>query len=215
MEQLNHIVAVISLTMGVAWASGINLYAAILVLGWLGITGNIALPAELAILQNPFVIAAAGFMFVVEFVADKIPGVDTSWDAIQTFVRIPAGAVLAAGAIGQVDPAVAVAAGLVGGGVAAATHATKAGTRVLINASPEPFSNWLASLTEDVSVVLGLWLALHHPWLFVALFVFFVLLVVWLLPKIWQGIKNMAGIVTGLFSKQPRQTPKPIIEESP
>ena len=212
MEHLNHIVTVISLTMGVAWASGINLYATILVLGILGSTGNITLPPDLVILENPFVIGAAGLMFMIEFLVDKIPGLDTSWDAIQTFVRIPAGAVLAAGAVGQVNPAVAIAAGIIGGGVAAGTHATKAGTRILINTSPEPFSNWAASFSADISVIVGLWMALHHPWIFLLLFVLFIALVAWLLPKLWRGIKQVFSAIVGLFQRKskpvaPAETP--------
>ncbi|MDJ0741392.1 MAG: DUF4126 domain-containing protein, partial [Gammaproteobacteria bacterium] len=162
----------IALMLGAAWASGINLYAAILVLGWLGGSGHIDLPPDLQVLSNPMVLLAAGAMYAVEFFADKIPGVDTGWDALHTFVRIPAGALLAAGAapgldIGQAGELVGL---LLGGGVAAATHATKAGSRVLINTSPEPFSNWGASVAEDVSVFAGLWAALNHPLLFLALF---------------------------------------------
>jgi len=119
MEQLDQIVNTISLTMGVAWASGINLYAAILVLGLLGITENIVLPDHLQILMNPLVIGAAGLMYIVEFIADKMPGVDTGWDTLHTFIRIPAGVLMAAGAVGDVNPALAVAAGILGGGLAA------------------------------------------------------------------------------------------------
>lgn len=190
MEQLNHIAGIIALTMGAAWASGINLYAAILMLGLMGSTGSMTLPPDLQILANPLVIGAAGLMYLVEFVADKMPGVDTGWDAIHTLIRIPAGALLAAGAVGGVDPAVTLAAAIVGGGLAAATHATKAGTRALINTSPEPVSNWTASITEDLAVVVGLWTALHYPWLFLVLLLLFILLMIWLLPKIWRGVKR-------------------------
>jgi hypothetical protein len=199
MEQLNHIANILALTMGVAWASGINLYAAVLMLGLLGATGNIALPPDLQILANPLVIFAAGFMYRVEFVTDKIPGVDSGWDALHTFIRIPAGALLAAGAVGKTDPAIAVAAAILGGGLAAGTHATKAGTRVMINASPEPFSNWIASVAEDLIVIAGLWTALRHPLLFLLLLVGFILLMIWLLPKLWRGIKKVFGFIGRLF----------------
>nr|MCU0936451.1 DUF4126 domain-containing protein [Gammaproteobacteria bacterium] len=116
-------VELIALSMGAAWASGLNLYAAVFVLGFLGSTGNIQLPPELQVLTNPLLMVAAGFMYVVEFFADKTPGVDTGWDALNTFIRIPAGAVLAAGAVGEVGPAAQMAAALVGGGISAATHA--------------------------------------------------------------------------------------------
>ena len=201
MEQLNTVVSILALTMGAAWASGVNLYAAMFVLGYMGATGSIDLPPTLEILQNPLVMTAAGLMFCVEFFADKIPGVDSGWDVIQTFVRIPAGAVLAAGAVGSVDPALAVAAGLVGGTVTAATHATKASTRVMINASPEPFSNWGASLAEDAAVIAGLWTAVHHPWLFLAMFIAFALFVVWALPKLWRSIMKVFGAVARLFGR--------------
>lgn len=199
MEQLNHIANTISLTMGVAWASGINLYAAILVLGLLGVTNNIVLPADLQILMNPLVIAAAGVMYLVEFVADKMPGVDTGWDTLHTFIRIPAGALLAAGAVGDVSPALSLTAGILGGGLAAGAHATKSGSRVIINTSPEPFTNWAASVVEDIAVICGLWTALRYPWLFIALMVVFVLLMIWLLPKLWRGIKKVFGFIGRLF----------------
>jgi len=189
MEQLDQITAVLALTMGAAWASGLNLYAAIFMLGFMGVTGNMELPAGLEVLQNPLVLFAAGAMYVVEFFADKIPGVDTGWDAIHTFIRIPAGAMLAAGAVGNVDPAVAIAAGILGGGLTAATHATKAGTRALVNTSPEPFSNWGLSISEDVAVFTGLWAALNHPTLFVGLMIVFIIILIWFLPKLWRGIK--------------------------
>ena len=199
MEPLNQIANTIALTMGVAWASGINLYAAMVMLGLLGATGNIDLPSGLQILANPLIIGAAGFMYVVEFIADKIPGVDTSWDTLHTFIRIPAGALLAAGAVGEVNPVVALAVAIVGGGLAAGAHATKSGTRVMINASPEPVSNWVASLAEDLAVIVGLWTALHHPWVFIVLLIGFVLLMIWLLPKLWQGIKRLFSFIGRLF----------------
>lgn len=183
------VVETIALTMGVAWASGINLYAAIATLGLMGATGNIALPPDLEILTNPLVIGAAGFMFFVEFFADKVPGVDTGWDTIHTFIRIPAGAILAAGAVGDVSAGAELAAAIAGGSLAGATHFTKAGTRLAINTSPEPVSNWTASILEDIAVVAGLWAALNHPWVFVVLLGLFILLMIWLLPKIFRAIR--------------------------
>ena len=176
-------VSIIALTMGIAWASGINLYAAVLMLGVMGATDTIALPPDLQLLASPIVIMAAAFMYFIEFFADKVPGVDSGWDAIHTFIRIPAGAVLAAGVVGEVDPALAFAAALIGGALAAGSHITKASTRLAINASPEPFSNWTASILEDAMVIGGLWVALHYPLLFLALLAIFVGLVIWLLPK--------------------------------
>jgi hypothetical protein len=185
----------IALTMGVAWASGINLYAAILMLGVMGATGNVALPADLQILTDPMVMGAAGFMYFVEFFTDKVPGVDTAWDGLSTFIRIPAGAILAAGVMGDVGPAAQLAAAIAGGTLTAGTHATKAGTRVLINTSPEPVSNWFASVSEDVAVILGLWTALAHPVLFIVLLILFILFMIWALPKLWRGIKKVFGFL--------------------
>lgn len=203
MEQLDQIASILALTMGAAWASGINLYAAIFMLGFMGMTGNMDLPPALEVLENPLVMMAAGAMYVAEFFADKIPGVDSGWDSIHTFIRIPAGAMLAAGAVGEVDPAVAVAAGILGGGISAATHATKAGTRVLVNASPEPFSNWAISIGEDIAVIAGLWTALNHPLLFLAALGLFIILLIWLLPKLWRGIKGLFRRIGRLFGAAP------------
>lgn len=205
MEQLDQIAAILALTMGAAWASGINLYAAIFMLGFMGMSGNIDLPPSLEVLENPIVLLAAGAMYIVEFFADKIPGVDSGWDSIHTFIRIPAGAMLAAGAVGEVDPAVAVAAGILGGGLSAVTHATKAGTRVLVNTSPEPFSNWAVSIGEDVAVIAGLWTALNHPVLFIVGLVIFVLLLIWFLPKLWRGIKGLFRRIGRLFERDAGQ----------
>ena len=199
MENLEPILKTIALTMGVAWASGINLYAAILVLGVLGSTGNITLPPDLIILTDPLIIAAAGVMYAVEFFADKIPGVDNGWDTIHTFIRIPLGALLAAAAVGEVNPAVAIAAALLGGGLAASTHATKAGARILINTSPEPVTNWLASFGEDIAVIVGLWTALHYPFAFIIFLIVFILLLIWFLPKIWGGVRKIFGMLSNLF----------------
>lgn len=185
----------IALTLGVAWASGINLYAAILMLGVMGSTGNLVLPADLQILTDPMVMGAAGFMYFVEFFTDKVPGVDTAWDGLSTFIRIPAGAILAAGVMGDVGPAAQLAAAIAGGTLTAGTHATKAGTRVLINTSPEPVSNWFASVGEDVAVILGLWTALAHPVLFIVLLVLFILFMIWALPKLWRSIKKVFGFL--------------------
>lgn len=184
-------VSIIALSMGAAWASGINLYAAVFMLGYMGHTGHILLPAELEVLSNPLVMTAAAVMYCVEFFADKVPGVDTGWDTLHTFIRIPAGAVLAASAVGDISPAMELAAGLLGGGLAAATHATKTGSRLLINTSPEPISNWSASIGEDLLVIAGLWTALTHPVWFLAGLAVFILLMIWLLPKLWRLIRTV------------------------
>ena len=202
MDQLEQITAIIALTMGVGWASGINLYATILMLGVMSNLGHIQLPEELMILTDPMVLAAAGFMYCVEFFADKIPGVDTGWDTLHTFIRIPAGAALAAGAVGDMNEAVVLAAALVGGSLSATSHALKAGGRVMINTSPEPVTNWTASVTEDLAVLGGLWAALNYPIAFLIGLAVFIALMVWLLPKIWRGIKNVFSFLAVLFGKK-------------
>jgi hypothetical protein len=201
------IISTFALTLGVAWASGINLYAAILMLGLLGNTGNMTLPPDLQILADPMVIGAAGFMYCVEFFADKIPGVDTGWDAIHTFIRIPAGALLAAGAVGDINPVIQLTAAILGGGLAAGVHATKTGSRVLINTSPEPFSNWAASLAEDVAVFAGLWAAVNHPVLLIVLMIIFIALMIWLLPKLWRGIKQVFRTIARWFGGKKDEPP--------
>ena len=197
----------LALTLGAGWASGINLYAAILVLGFLGLTGRMDLPEGLQILSDPLVMMVAGFMYLVEFFADKTPGVDTVWDSFHTLIRIPAGALLAAGAVGDIGPGAELAAALAGGSLAAATHAAKAGARVLINTSPEPFTNWGASLAEDVAVVAGLLAAINHPLVFLALLAAFILLLIWLLPKLWRGIKRVFGALGRLFGHKAAEPP--------
>ena len=209
MEQVTDITNIIALTMGAAWAAGINLYAAIATLGILSVTGNMTLPPDLQVLANPLVIGAACLMFAVEFIADKMPGVDTGWDTVHTFIRIPAGALLAAGAVGDINPAVSLAAALLGGTLAAGTHGLKAGSRLLINTSPEPLTNWTASIVEDIMVIGGIWAAVNHPWLFIVLMVIFLILMVWLLPKLWRGIKMLAHRIKRLFTTQ--QAPPPLI----
>lgn len=208
MDAYQQVIATLSLTMGAAWASGINLYATIAMLGMLGATGNIALPEQLLVVQDPLVIGAALFMYAVEFFADKTPGVDTGWDTIHSFIRIPAGVMLAAGAVGDVTPALVVAAGIMGGSVSATSHMVKAGSRVLINTSPEPFTNWTASVAEDIAVIAGLFTALHYPLAFLALFVLFLVLAIWLIPKLWQAIKTVLRKIQSFFSSNEESKPQ-------
>ncbi len=195
------VVETISLGMGVGWAAGLNLYAAIFVLGVLQHTGHVTLPSELAVVADPLVLIAAGVMYCIEFFADKVPGLDSAWDAVHTFVRVPAGAVLAAAAVGPVSDPALLAAGLLGGTLAAGSHAVKAGSRAVLNASPEPVSNWTASITEDLLVVGGLWTALHHPWVFLAGLVVFVLLAAWLLPRVWRGLVRVLAVLVRPFRR--------------
>jgi hypothetical protein len=185
------VIDTLALSLGAAWASGINLYAALFMLGFMHAGGYMELPPDLQVLADPVVLAAAGFMYCVEFFADKTPGVDSLWDGVHTFIRIPAGALLAAGAVAEVGPAAELAGLLIGGGLAAGAHTLKAGGRVLINTSPEPFSNWGASIGEDLVVIGGLWAALHYPWLFLAVLVVFIVLLAWLLPKLLRAIGTL------------------------
>jgi hypothetical protein len=182
-------VSAIALAGGLSWASGIRLYMALFMAGWFGRNGWLELPPALQVLESPWVMGVTGLLLLVEFLADKVPGLDSLWDAIQTFIRIPAGALLGAAALGNMDPVWTMLAAILGGTFAAGAHATKAGSRALINTSPEPFSNWAASLSEDAAVAAGLWAAFFHPWLlFIFLAAFFVL-AVWLLPKLWRGLR--------------------------
>jgi len=144
-------------------------------------------------------------MLVGEFVADKVPAFDSFWDGVQTFVRIPGGALLAWGAFGDQTPAAQLAMAIVGGSIAAGTHLGKAGTRALINHSPEPFSNWLMSFFEDAVVVAGLWLMHAHPIAFAVLLLLFLLFLVWLLPKVWRALR---WVFERLFGPRPAPEPR-------
>lgn len=174
-----------------AWASGIRLYLVMFAIGMAGYFNYMELPKGLEVLKHEWVIGAAGFMLVMEFLADKVPAIDSVWDAIHTFIRIPAGALLAAGATGDSLSALTVAAGILGGTITAGTHFTKAGGRAVINTSPEPVSNWGASFTEDALVMSGIWVALTHPVVFLVLLAIFLLLLAWLIPKVWRGVRTI------------------------
>jgi Domain of unknown function (DUF4126) len=174
---------------GLSWASGLRLYAVLFIVGVLGKMGFIALPEHLQILSHNGVLVASGLMLAMEFFADKIPVIDSVWDSIHTFIRIPAGALLAAGTVANIGPEWAFIAALLGGTLASGSHFAKAGSRALINTSPEPFSNWAASFGEDFVVAGGLWAALFAPVLFLIGLALFLLLMIWLLPKIWRGVR--------------------------
>ena len=188
----------VAMAAALGWASGIRLYAVLFIVGGLGYLEWVPLPGGLSVLTHPFVLAASGFMFAVEFFADKIPGVDTVWDAVQTFVRIPAGAALAASVFGDGSVAAALAAAILGGTLAAGSHFTKAGSRMAINTSPEPFSNWAASFGEDLAVGVVLWLAWEHPTVALAVLLVLVLLMIWLVPKLVRFVGRMFDRVAGL-----------------
>jgi hypothetical protein len=192
-------ISTLAISMGASWVSGINLYATVATLGLLSRFANLKLPGELEVLTNWWVIGVALFLFVIEFVADKIQLVDSVWDVIHTFIRIPAGAILAATAFGDFDRRVQVIALLVGGGLALTSHGTKAATRALVNASPEPVSNIAVSLAVDVLVVISVLLALFLPVL-----VFFVIgagvaFSLWMLPKVVRFFQNVGRLIRELF----------------
>lgn len=180
-----------ALATGLAWASGFRLYAAVLLLGLLGRYDVITLPSGLALLQDDWVLWVSGVLAVGEFLADKIPAFDSVWDALHTFVRIPAGSLLAWGVFHDATPAVQLAAALLGGVITSGTHLTKAGTRAIINTSPEPFTNWGASVGEDLTLLGGLYLIWNYPWVFLALLALFLLLAIWLLPKLWRALRRV------------------------
>jgi hypothetical protein len=187
MSDLQHI----AIAAALAWASGIRLYAVVFLVGILGWSGWLALPPGLAVLAHPWVLVASGALAVAEFAADKIPGFDSLWDGIHTFIRIPAGAVLAGAALLEPtadNAALAVVAGLLGGTITAGSHFTKAGARVAINHSPEPFSNWLASFFEDLFAPGLVWLGIVAPFLLLGALLLAVLAAAWLLPRLWRGV---------------------------
>jgi hypothetical protein len=206
MDAWNHLdtwqLAAIAATLG--FASGIRLYLVLFVIGLAGHLGFVDLPAGLQVLAHPLVLAASGFMCAVEFFADKVPGVDTLWDAVHTLIRIPAGAALAAAVFGDSSSAMMIAAAILGGTLAVGSHITKAGGRALINTSPEPFSNWAASLSEDMAIGGLLVLAIAYPLVAALVVVCFILLAIWLLPKLWRAGRRIAGRVAGTFAATSR-----------
>jgi hypothetical protein len=205
----------LSLAMGTAWTSGINLYATVAALGIANQAGMIQLPPDLQVLGHPAVIAIACIMYFIEFFADKVPYVDSGWDALHTFIRVPAGAILAARSLGDMDPALELVAVLAGGSIALAAHGTKAATRLAINASPEPFSNWTASIAEDISVFGSIWLMFNHPVIMMILVLVFLALVVWLVPKIFRFVKRgfhaLRDRMRGVKPDQPASTDPPAL----
>ena len=160
---MTQLISTIAIAMGASWVSGINLYAAVATLGLLGRFAHLQLPGELEVLTSWWVIGIALALYVVEFVADKVPYIDSTWDVIHTFIRVPAGAILAASAFGDFDRSIQVIALLLGGGLALSSHGTKAATRAMLNASPEPVSNWIASIAEDILAVVSVVVSVFVP----------------------------------------------------
>jgi len=194
----------LALAAGLGWASGLRLYTALFVVGLAGRMGWIVLPEGLRLLEHHWVLGAAGLMLLVEFFADKIPLLDSVWDTVHTFIRIPAGAALAAMVFGGQGVEWQTAMALLGGTLAAGSHFTKAGTRAIINVSPEPFTNVAASVGEDMVVLSGLWLMFAYPLAMLALLLVLAVLAAWLLPRLWRGV---ADLIRGL--SLPRWTPNP------
>lgn len=176
-----------------AWASGLRLYLTLFLVGLAGYFGWIALPEHLELLSSPLVLWASGFMTCVEFFADKIPWVDSVWDAVNTFIRIPGGALLAASMLGDSGAGAALAAAIIGGSITAGTHLAKAGARAAVNTSPEPFSNFVKSSAEDLIVPAGLWTAFVAPVVFLIALVLFLGLIAWALPKLWRGARRVVS----------------------
>jgi len=199
----------IALAGALGWASGVRLYLVVLLTGLAGFMGWITLPAGLHLLAHPVVLGASGFMMFVEFFADKIPGLDSLWDVVHTMIRIPAGAALAAGVFGVDSGLMALLAALAGGTLAATSHTAKATARAAINTSPEPFSNVGASLVEDSMVPLGLWLAIAHPLVFVAVLLLVLVASVWLIRLCWRFLTQLFARVARIFSGKPDTGPPP------
>lgn len=190
----------LSLALGSAWTSGINLYATVSMLGLLQKFAGVKLPGGLEALDNWWIIGIAGGLYIVEFAADKIPYVDSVWDVVHTFIRVPAGAVVAYAATSQLDPVVTISAALLGGGLAFASHGTKTAARVTANLSPEPISNWTLSIVEDVMAFVGTLLAVFAPIVIAVILIVFLILFLWFLPKIVRRLLRMFRAVSAYLS---------------
>ena len=189
--------ATLGRTLGFSLAAGVNLYATVAILGLASRYGWVALPEQFKVFDNNWVIGVAGVLYVVEFVADKIPWVDSIWDSVHTLIRPSGGAVIAVASLGDASPALTGLIALMGGAVAAGSHVTKAGTRVAANTSPEPFSNWFLSLAEDVFVVGLSLITLKFPLIALGVSVVILLLIALLFRKIWQWLKPKQPLATG------------------
>ena len=197
-----NVIQILGLALGAAWTSGINLYATVAVLGLLQHYGLAHLPGGLHVLDNWIIIGVALFLYVIEFVADKIPYVDTIWDAVHTFIRVPAGAVIAATATSDINPVVQVLALLLGGGLALSTHGTKATMRAAANTSPEPVTNWVLSIIEDIFALGAVVLAVLHPVAILVVILIFLLILVWILPKVVRRVRRLLKAARAFFGGQ-------------
>lgn len=194
-------ISTLAIAMGASWVSGINLYAAVATLGLLSRFANLQLPGELQVLTSWWVIGIAGVLYVIEFFADKIPLVDSTWDVVHTFIRVPAGAVLAATAFGDFDKSVQVIAFLLGGGLALSSHGTKAATRAMINTSPEPVSNIVVSTLEDLLAVGSIVLAAFLPWLLFIVVGIGVVIAVLVLPRVIRFFRQVVRNVRTFYRR--------------
>jgi uncharacterized membrane protein len=193
----------LGVAMGSAWLSGINLYATVVTLGLLQKFSFVKLPGELSVLSSGWVLGIAGVMYVVEFIADKIPAVDSAWDAVHTFIRVPAGAIMAATAFADFDPTVKTIAMIVGGGVALGSHGLKATTRLAANTSPEPVSNIALSIGEDIFTFGSTILMVVSPVAILVIVVLFIILLIWLVPKIYRTLRWLMRKFRRLFGNVP------------
>lgn len=189
----------ISLALGTAWTTGINLYATVTVLGLLQKFGATKLPGGLEVLDNWWIIGIAAGLYMVEFLADKIPYVDSVWDVIHTFIRVPAGAVVAYAATNDMEPSVYIIAALIGGGLALSSHGTKAALRVGANLSPEPVSNWSLSIIEDIVAFIGTALAVFAPIAIAVVLVIFLLVFFRFAPKVFRAISRLFSAIGAFF----------------
>lgn len=185
------LITTLGTAMGSAWLSGINLYATVVTLGILERFKLVKLPGGLDMLGNWWVIGLAGGMYLIEFIADKVPVVDSAWDAVHTFIRVPAGAILAATAFAEFDPAVKITAMILGGGIALGSHGTKAATRLAANTSPEPVSNIALSLGEDILTFGSTILMAFYPIAILIVVIIFLVIAIWLVPRIVRGLKSL------------------------
>jgi len=189
----------LSLALGSAWTSGINLYATVSVLGLLQKFGSVKLPGGLEVLDNWWIIGVAGGLYIVEFFADKIPYVDSVWDVVHTFIRVPAGAIVAYAAVDDLSPAIFIPAALIGGGLALSSHGTKATARIGANLSPEPVSNWILSIAEDAIAIVGVLLAVFAPIVIAIVLVVFLIFFFWAFPKIYRAIRRLFQATAAFF----------------
>ena len=197
-----NIIETLGLGLGASWLSGVNLYATVAVLGLLQRFGWAELPGGLDVLANPYVIGVAAFLYTIEFVADKIPYVDTIWDGVHTFIRVPAGAILALAATTNLNPSIQIIALLIGGGLALSTHGTKATVRAAANTSPEPFSNWGLSLFEDLFVIGAAALVTQYPIVLLVIIAIFLIILAWILPKVVRRTRRMIATTRNFFGGQ-------------